>query len=106
MPIRAEWRSTYYGRDWRRYRARLLEIRGAWCRDCGRQIARYANLSHDTHNPETSGVTIRCAACHARHDAPHCRAVRRRNAAERAGQMWLWPPVEAPAIAVQGELFA
>jgi RNase P subunit RPR2 len=102
--IRPEYK-RFYGREWRQYRARLLEVRGAWCRDCRRPIARYANLSHDTHNPETSEVTIRCAACHARHDSRHALAVRRRRAAERSGQLWLWPLEDAPPAAVQGELF-
>jgi RNase P subunit RPR2 len=104
MPIRAEYR-RFYGRDWRRYRVRLIEVRGAWCRDCRQPIAKYANLSHDTHDPETSGVTIRCAACHAHHDAPHSAAVRRRRASAACGQLWLWPPIELPRVAVQGELF-
>jgi hypothetical protein len=105
MPIPSDIRARWYGRDWRRYRARLLELRGAWCRDCGRAIARYANLSHDTHDPATSSVTIRCAACHARHDARHSLGVRRRRAAERWGQLWLWPPVAPRRAYVQGELF-
>jgi hypothetical protein len=112
--IRPEYRA-FYGRAWRKYRERLLEVRGAWCRDCGRAIAKYANLSHDTHDPLTSDVTIRCAADHARHDAGHRLAVYRRSRAAQAGQLWLWAEVEfaaTPAWAIpraalaQGELFA
>lgn len=105
MAIRAEWRKVFYGREWQRYRVRLIEVRGSWCRDCRQPIAKYANLSHDTHDPATSGVTIRCAGCHAHRDAPHALAVRRRRAAERSGQLWLWPLDEPPRVAVQGLLW-
>lgn len=104
--IRPEWRKQFYGRAWRRYRARLLEVRGAWCRDCGREIARYAQCSHTTHDPLTSSIRILCPSCHTRADAAHCRAVRRIRRAERTGQLWFWPPVEAPRAPVQEELFA
>lgn len=100
--IRPEYR-RFYGRDWRRYRLRLLELRGAWCRDCGHAIARYANLSHETHDPLNSSVRIRCAACHARADARHRAAVVRRKRAAAAGQLWLMPEIEwaaAPAWAI------
>jgi hypothetical protein len=113
--IRAEYRK-FYGRAWRRFRARLLEVRGAVCRDCGRAITRYVNLSHESHDPVGSSIRIRCAACHARADAPHRLAVVRRRRAAHAGQLWLWIEVEyaaTPAWALpaavmaglQGELF-
>jgi hypothetical protein len=105
MPIRSEYRE-FYGKEWRAYRLRLLELRGAWCRDCGRAIARYANLSHDTHNPLTSSVIIRCPGCHTRADTGHRVAVIRRRRAIAAGQMWLWNEGEPEARAVQGDLFA
>jgi hypothetical protein len=108
VPIRAEYR-TYYGPDWRRFRARLIETRGAWCRDCLRQIAKYINLCHETHDPVTSSIRIVCAACHARRDAPHRLAVRRRREAQRAGQGWLLPELEhaaAPAWAIPAAAFA
>jgi hypothetical protein len=112
--IRAEYRK-FYGREWKVYRARLLEVRGAWCRDCGRTIAKYANLSHDTHDPMTSSVTVRCPGCHTRRDSAQRCAVTRRRRAAQAGQLWLWAEVEfaaTPAWAIpraalaQGELFA
>ena len=80
---------SFYGRAWRRYRARLLEVRGAWCRDCGRAVSSYINLSHETHDPLTSSIRIRCAGCHARADAGHRAAVVRRRRAEACGQLWL-----------------
>jgi hypothetical protein len=111
--IRPEYRA-FYGPAWQKYRERLLEVRGAWCRDCGRAIAKYANLSHETHDPLNSSIRIRCVACHTRADAPHALAVRRRNRAKRTGQLWLSAALEhaaTPAWAIpraalaQGELF-
>jgi hypothetical protein len=113
--IRPTYRA-FYGRAWRKYRARLLELRGAVCRDCGHAIAHYANLSHETHDPRTSSVRIRCCACHTRADAGHRAAVVRRRRAAACGQLWLSPALEwasepawaipAGAIAAhQGELF-
>ncbi|HEV8500411.1 MAG TPA: hypothetical protein VGR63_02455 [Casimicrobiaceae bacterium] len=107
MPIRPEYRA-FYGHAWRRFRARLLEVRGAVCRDCGRAIGRYANLSHETHDPLTSGIRIRCAGCHARADSAHRIAVIRRRRAGEAGQLWLWPEVEyaaTPAWAIPRAYF-
>jgi hypothetical protein len=116
MPIRAEYRA-FYGPDWRRSRLRLIAERGAHCADCGREGERYLNVSHDRHDPRTDLVTLRCPGCHARYDAGHALAVRRRNRAERSGQLWLLADVEfavtpswaLPARAfagAQGELFA
>lgn len=87
----------FYASAWRKFRARLLEVRGAICRDCGREVTKYLNLSHDTHDPATSGVTFRCAKDHARHDARHRLAVQRRNRAARFGQLWLSPELEHAA---------
>ena len=98
MPIRAEWRKTFYGPAWRRYRDALIAVRGAVCRDCGRAIARYVNVSHETHDPRTSSTRIRCAACHARADAPHRIAVIRRRRAEASGQLWLLPEIEFASV--------
>jgi hypothetical protein len=110
MPIRAEYRALgFYGPAWRRYRMRLLELRGAWCRDCGRAIAKYANLCHETHNPVTSSVRIVCPGCHARRDAPHRAAVLRRRRAEASGQLWLLAEIEfaaTPAWALPARAFA
>jgi RNase P subunit RPR2 len=108
MSIRAEYRK-FYGPAWRRYRSRLLELRGAWCRDCGRAIAKYANLSHETHDPVNSSVRIRCAACHTRADAPHRAAVLRRRRAEASGQLWLLAEIEfaaTPAWALPARVFS
>jgi hypothetical protein len=114
--IRAEYK-TFYGRDWRRLRARLIELRGAACSKCKRPGARYLNLAHTAHDPRTSSVKLLCAACHARHDAPHRVAIARRRRARAAGQLWLWAEIEhastpawripAGALgALQWELFA
>ncbi len=117
MPIAPELRARFYGRDWRRYRARLIEIRGPRCAACGRDTPRYLNAAHTTHDPATSSIKLMCAACHARHDAPRRIATVRRRRAAAAGQMWLMPEIEyaaSPAWAIphgyfealQGELFA
>lgn len=98
MPIRAEWRKTFYGREWRAYRRALIAVRGAVCRDCGRAIARYVNVSHETHDPRTSSTRIRCAGCHARADAPHRIAVIRRRRAEASGQLWLLPEIQYASV--------
>lgn len=115
MPIRREYRA-FYGHAWRKNRARLIGERGARCADCGRAGERYLNVSHDHHDPRSVLVTLRCPGCHARHDARHALAVRRRTRAARCGQAWLWPEVEwaaSPAWAIpracfealQGRLF-
>lgn len=78
----------------------------------------YLNFCHLLHDPSSPGPVARmCPSCHARHDARHSFAVRRRNLAKRVGQLWLWDEVEwAPwpawlvpervVRAGQGELFA
>jgi hypothetical protein len=112
--IRAEYK-IFYGHAWRRFRLRLIGERGARCADCGRAGERYLNVSHDRHDPRTDLVTLRCPGCHARYDAGHALAVRRRNRARRYGQLWLsaelefavtpWWAIPRAALA-QGELFA
>jgi hypothetical protein len=116
MPIRPDLR-PYYGAYWRRYRARLIEIHGAHCQKCGRECPRYLNLAHRYHNPAASGVVDRlCPGCHARQDARHSYAVRRRTRARALGQGWLSDELEYAAVplaevpdsvieAMQGELF-
>ena len=119
MPIRAEWRKTFYGREWRAYRRALIAVRGAVCRDCGRAIARYVNLCHETHDPRTSSIRVVCPGCHSRRDAGHRIAVIRRRRAEACGQLWLLPEIEFASVPVweipadairaiyaQGSLFA
>lgn len=116
--IRPSYRA-FYGREWRAYRLALIAARGARCRDCGRMIAKYINVTHETHDPRTSSIRIRCAACHSQADAPHRLAVIRRRRARESGQLWLLPeieyasvpaweiPLEAfTAIYSQGRLFA
>lgn len=116
--IRPAYRA-FYGRAWRKYRARLLEVRGEVCADCGIEPAAYINLSHTTHDPQNSSIKILCCSCHTRRDARHRLAVTRRRRAEACGQFWLMPELEyaaTPAWAIpatalaaiyaQGELFA
>ena len=116
--IRPSYRQ-FYGREWRAYREALIRARGARCRDCGRAIEKYVNVTHETHDPRTSSIRIRCAACHSRADAPHRLAVLRRRRARESGQLWLMPELEHAAtpaweipadamraIHVQGSLFA
>lgn len=93
MPIRRELRK-YYGVAWRAYRAELIRVRGNRCSKCGRVVTRYLNLCHTSHDPRTSSVALMCVADHNHHDKGHRRAVRRRNAAKRHGQLWLWSEVE------------
>lgn len=93
MPIRRELRK-YYRREWREYRARLIEERGSHCSVCFREVPKYLNLAHLTHDPRNSEVALMCPADHNRHDAAHRLAIWRRNRAKRAGQLWLWPEVE------------
>lgn len=94
MPLRRELRK-FYGRTHRAYRAALIATRGNRCPDCGRATPRYLNLCHLYGNPaESSVIGLKCPACHARHDARHSYAVRRRTRAARAGQMWLLPELE------------
>jgi hypothetical protein len=108
MPIAPELRARFYGRDWRRYRARLIAIRGARCAACGRDTPRYLNAAHTTHDPVTSSIKLMCAGCHARHDAPRRIATVRRRRAARFGQLWLMPELEyaaAPAWAIPRAYF-
>jgi hypothetical protein len=94
MPLRRELRK-YYGRTHRAYRAALIATRGAKCPECGRDMPRYLNLCHLQHDPARSGlVALMCPACHARHDARHSYAVRRRSRARATGQGWLLPELE------------
>jgi len=90
MPIRPEHR-PFYGADWRRFRAQLIDERGAFCFFCKRWYGpRRINAAHLDHNPPSrANVQLACPACHARHDAPHRLAVWRRNHATRTGQLWL-----------------
>jgi hypothetical protein len=99
LPIRPEYRS-FYRSAWRRFRASLIAERGARCADCGRAGERYLNVSHDHHDPRTDLVTLRCPRCHARYDARHVLAVRRRNRAKRSGQLWLSRALEYAASPV------
>lgn len=93
MPIRRELR-RYYGREWRDYRLALIERHGPICSVCNRTVLEYLNLAHLTHDPRSSDVALMCPADHNRHDAAHRLAIRRRNDAKRAGQLWLFPEVE------------
>jgi hypothetical protein len=93
MSIRSEYR-PYYAGEWRAYRLRMIDLRGAYCRICRRRVDRRLNLSHETHDPRSSCVRLLCAGCHARADAPHRLAVWRRRRAERVGQLWLLPELE------------
>lgn len=97
MALRPEFR-LFYGPKWRAYRRELIRQRGSICSVCGREVARYLNLVHLTHDPLTSAVALMCAADHNRHDAAHRLAIWRRIRAKRYGQMWLLPEIEqAPA---------
>lgn len=97
MAIRPEFR-LFYGPKWRAYRRDLILRRGPICSVCGREITRYLNLVHLTHDPLTSSVALMCAADHNRHDAAHRLAIWRRKRAKRYGQLWLLPEIElAPA---------
>jgi hypothetical protein len=115
MPIRVEHRA-YYGHAWRQFRRSLIEAAGGEiCSLCGIELAQGINGAHLDHNPRNSAsVALLCPACHARHDAGHALAVRRRNRAAQVGQLWLWAEVEfaatpwwaIPRAALgQGELF-
>jgi hypothetical protein len=99
MPIRPELR-PFYGPEWRRYRAALIETHGAICSVCGREVGRYINLAHLTHDPKSSAVALMCPGDHNRHDAGHRLAVWRRNRAQRTGQLWLLPEIEHAASPV------
>jgi hypothetical protein len=112
MSIRPEFR-RFYGREWRAYRVPMLKRAGYRCESCGRPH-RLLNCAHETHDPRHSEIRVWCPSCHARHDAKHSYAVRRRTAAQRSGQLWIFPemgfePLPAwmrPRPAVdQGELF-
>ena len=108
MPIRRELRK-YYGPGWRAYRRALIEQHGSRCSLCFREVPKYLNLAHLTHDPRNSDVALLCFACHNRHDAAHRLAIWRRNKARRAGQLWLWPEVEwapFPLWAVPRKLLA
>jgi hypothetical protein len=97
MPIRREF-MLFYGPKWRAYRRELILRRGSVCSVCGREVSRYLNLVHLTHDPLTSAVALMCAADHNRHDAAHRLAIWRRIRARRNGQLWLLPEIEqAPA---------
>jgi hypothetical protein len=108
MPIRAEWRWRY-GREWREYRTALRIRRGSHCTHCLREVDKYLNLAHTTHDPATSSVMFLCPSCHTRFDSGHRLAVWRRNRAARHGQLWLLPELEwsaTPAWAIPREVFA
>jgi hypothetical protein len=94
MPLRPELRK-FYGAKHRAYRRELIEIYGPRCMACGAVTLRYLNLAHTTHDPTAwSLVSLWCPSCHARKDAGHTFAVRRRVSARRVGQLWLWPEIE------------
>jgi hypothetical protein len=94
MPIRAELKK-YYGVEWRRYRLVLIALARNRCAKCGREFpSSQLAAAHITHDPRSSEVRILCFADHARHDAGHAFAVRRRNRARQVGQAWLWADVE------------
>lgn len=93
MPISPSLRK-YYGSEWRAYRRELIQTHGPKCSVCGREIERYLNLAHLTHDPKSSAVALLCAADHNRHDAGHRLAVMRRNRAKRVGQLWLLDEIE------------
>jgi hypothetical protein len=108
LPIRRELRG-FYGAEWRTYRSRLIELRGATCKHCGRDVPKWLNLAHETHNPRTSSTILLCATCHQRHDVRHRIAVTRRNHAREFGQLWLLPEIEwaaDPPFLVPYEIFA
>jgi hypothetical protein len=95
----------YYGAEWRRFRARLIETHGAKCSVCGNEpgVSRkgrqqYINLSHDLHDPRLPGVRLRCPRCHGKYDAKQSHALARRTRAKRAGQMWLSAELEFAPI--------
>lgn len=94
MSLRPELR-PFYGAQHRAYRAKLIELLGARCMNCGRVCERYLNLAHTQHDPKSPElVALWCPSCHARHDAPHRCAVTRRTRAKRVGQLWLLPEIE------------
>lgn len=94
MPIRPELRE-FYGAAHRAYRAELIRIHGARCMECGAERESYLNLAHTHHDPrQPELVALWCPSCHARHDATHNFAVRRRTLAKRVGQLWLFTEVE------------
>lgn len=107
MPIRTELR-PFYGAEWRAYRLELIETHGAFCSVCRREVLRYLNLAHLTHDPRASDVALLCPACHASHDAPQRLAMTRRSRAKRSGQLWLLPEIEwapYPAWLMPGRVF-
>ena len=84
MPIRHELK-RYYGAGWRAYRAKLIKIHGNRGAKCGREVLKYLNAAHITHDPRQSAlVTLLCPACHNRHDA------RQRYAMTAGREIWLW----------------
>ena len=93
MPIRPEFRK-FYGRQWRAYRLVLLELAANRCTKCGatHPVLNCAPVHHDPRDGQL--VTVWCPSCHAKHDAPHAYAIRRRTLARRAGQLWLFPEIE------------
>jgi hypothetical protein len=93
MAIRPEFR-PFYGPEWRKYRAALIEKHGAVCTVCGVRVARGINLAHLVHDPRSPLVALMCAADHNRHDAAHRYAIWRRNRARESGQAWLLPEIE------------
>ena len=94
MPIRPEFR-PFYGAEWRLYRKRLIELRGTFCKHCRRDVPKWLNLAHETHDPRTSSTILLCPACHQRHDTAHRIFVTRRNHAREFGQLWLLPEIGA-----------
>ena len=93
MPIRREYRK-FYGAVWRSYREALILAHGRNCSVCGREVLKYLNFAHVSHDPRSSEIRPMCGGCHNRHDAGHRRAIARRNRALAAGQLWLWADVE------------
>ena len=95
MPIRPEHRK-YYRKDWRKFRLELIERAGGEiCSLCGVELVQGINGAHQDHDPRNQqSAVLMCPGCHARHDARHILAIRRRNRAKVDGQLWLAPEFE------------
>jgi hypothetical protein len=94
MPIRPELRHFYAG-DWRRYRLAVIAAHGTKCSRCGRDVPKYLNFCHLSHDPRNVvRIAPMCASCHSRNDAKQRFAMTRRTWARRRGQLWLLPEIE------------
>lgn len=114
MAIRREFRK-YYGPEWQAFRRALISLNRT-CSRCGREVTKYLQVCHLSHDPRSAVVAVMCVSCHARNDAHQRWAQTRRTYAKRAGQLWLLPEIEfaaSPAwmiprrvaVAGQGSLF-